>query len=112
MWGDGGLLGIKYRKCVAKRTVELTWQRAGEEILAMEEGSIFGDFRREVEVSGTDRLQGEILALCWMKEDGLTFQDKSFLLRLSDEDIGWLFAALDSSLLDDESLELLSGTRS
>lgn len=108
VWGDGGLLGIKYRKCVARRTAVLTWQRAGEELLAMEEGSIFGDFRREVEVSGTDRLEGEILALCWMKEDDLPIQDKSFLLGLSDEDIGWLFAALDSSLLDDESLELLS----
>lgn len=74
----------------------------------MDEGAIFGDFRGEVDVSGTDRLEGEILALCWMKEDDLPFQDKSFLTRLSDEDIGWLSAALSSSLLDEQSLQLLS----
>lgn len=74
----------------------------------MDEGAIFGDFRPEVAVSGTGRLEGEILALCWVKDEDLPFQDKAFLVTLSDEDIGWLSAALSSSLLDDESLELLS----
>ena len=109
VWVDrgGGLIDTTSRKCVAKRTRVLTWQRACEELLALDEGSVFGDFRREVEVSGVDGPQAEVLALCWMKGDEIPSQDGAFLAKLSAEDLDWLAAALGASLLDDASLDLV-----
>ena len=95
------------RRRIGRSKEILDWRTASRALLNASDGSIFGDFRSDIEVSGASVLEAEVLALCWMSEDEIQTDVKEFLVGLSDEDLEWLGKVLKGSLTSDKSLELI-----
>lgn len=103
--GEDGMNGkVNKRASAVKRPY--SWRTAAQELLTLEEGGIFGDFRNDIQVMGEAGWQAEILTLCWMQEDEIDRSVKDFLVGLDESNLELLANDL-KSFLSDASLSLL-----
>jgi hypothetical protein len=71
-------------------------------------GSVFGELRRSVDVSGETGWRADLLAACWTREDEEVGDAvKEFLIGLSDDELEWLVASLQGHLFSGRSLDLI-----
>lgn len=104
--GEDGMNG-KVNKRASAVKKPYSWRTAAQELLKLEEGGIFGDFRENIQVIGEEGWQAEILTLCWMQEDEIDRSVKEFLVGLNESNLEILAIDL-GSFLTDTSLSLLS----
>lgn len=95
----------KTRLRVASVKEPYSWRTAARELLALTDGAMYGDYRSDTYINGETGFRADILTICWMREDGISDDTKSFLIGLNEESL-ILLENYFGSLISDEALNI------